>query len=119
MKWGIKINRRLMGKNGEQLAAGYLTENGYFILKMNYNCRIGEIDIIATKNNVIIFVEVKYRNTDIYGYAIEAVGIHKQNKIRRVAQYFLISEFNNTDIACRFDVIGIDGDKLTHIENAF
>ena len=44
-----------MGKNGEQLAAGYLTENGYFILKMNYNCRIGEIDIIATKNNVIIF----------------------------------------------------------------
>ena len=108
MKWGIIINRRLMGKNGEQLAAGYLTENGYFILKMNYNCRIGEIDIIATKNNVIIFVEVKYRNTDIYGYAIEAV-----------AQYFLISEFNNTDIACRFDVIGIDGDKLTHIENAF
>lgn len=119
MKWGIIINRRLMGKNGEQLAAGYLTENGYFILKMNYNCRIGEIDIIATKNNVIIFVEVKYRNTDIYGYTIEAVGIHKQNKIRRVAQYFLISEFNNTDIACRFDVIGIDGDKLTHIENAF
>ena len=53
-----------MGKNGEQLAAGYLTENGYFILKMNYNCRIGEIDIIATKNNVIIFVEVKYRNTN-------------------------------------------------------
>lgn len=106
------------GEKAEQLRQDILQKMVISYLK-NYNCRIGEIDIIATKNNVIIFVEVKYRNTDIYGYAIEAVGIHKQNKIRRVAQYFLISEFNNTDIACRFDVIGIDGDKLTHIENAF
>lgn len=78
-----------MGKNGEQLAAGYLTENGYFILKMNYNCRIGEIDIIATKNNVIIFVEVKYRNTDIYGYAIELIEYINRIKSASCTVFFL------------------------------
>ncbi len=112
-------NKRRVGSNYEQKAVAYLCENGYSILECNFRNRIGEIDIIAKKHEYICFIEVKYRTTNTYGNPLEAVNWHKQNQIRKVAQYYLMCHGHNEWTPCRFDVIAFEGEKMTHIENAF
>lgn len=112
-------NKRSIGAVYEEKAAEYLKAKGYRIIKRNFRCRIGEIDIIAKQNNIIVFVEVKYRKTASFGYPEEAVSFSKQRIIRKVAEYFLVGEQLTLDDECRFDVIAILGDEITHIENAF
>lgn len=100
--------RIVLGQSGEELAVRYLMLNGYVILHRNFRCRIGEIDIIASKDDVLTFVEVKTRNSILAGFPAEAVTFAKQQKIRRVAQYYLLVEglLNNIPILS-FDVIEI------------
>lgn len=116
---GELLNKRAVGRIGEKMAREYLLQQGYFIVKMNYSCKIGEIDIIASKRDVIVFVEVKYRKNSSFGVSFEAVDRKKQYKIRNVAEYYITYELEKTDVNCRFDVIGIDNGNITHIENAF
>lgn len=112
------INTHILGVSGEQKAIEYLKEKGYLILNKNYQCSIGEIDIICKKNNVIVFVEVKQRETLKFGHPREAVTPYKINKIKMVATNYL--KFNKlTNQKIRFDVIDILADKITHIENCF
>ena len=114
----MKELNKVLGTSGETLACNYLKKKGYKLIEGNYKNKIGEIDIIASKKKVLIFVEVKTRSTLIYGNPSEAVNIYKQNKIRKVAEQFLLE--NKLDgFPCRFDVIEIVGDKINHIENAF
>ncbi len=113
------VNRRKLGTEWEERAVTYLKEQQYEILKQNYRCRYGEIDIIARKMQIIVFVEVKYRNSDTYGTAIEAVTVSKQNTIRKVAQHYLTTQLHSLEKPCRFDVIAIDQGKISHIQNAF
>lgn len=115
----MTVNKRAAGADKEQLAARYLVDNGYTVLERNFRNRTGEIDIIAKKDNYIVFVEVKYRNNNKYGYAVEAVNYRKQQIIRHVAQFYMTTRYKSCDIPCRFDVIGIDGETVTHIKNAF
>ncbi|RGT53905.1 YraN family protein [Lachnospira eligens] len=115
----MAVNKRAAGADKEQLAARYLVDNGYAVLERNFRNKTGEIDIIAKKDNYIVFVEVKYRSNNKYGYAVEAVNYRKQQIIRRVAQFYMTTRYKSCDIPCRFDVIGIDGETVTHIKNAF
>ena len=108
----------LKGQVGEQYACDYLSNKGYKILTRNYKCPIGEIDIIAQDKKTIVFVEVKYRKTAYFGLPQEAVTPYKQNKIRAIAKTYLKMERKLNNL-CRFDVIGILGDEIVHIENAF
>ena len=85
---------------------------------MNFSCKIGEIDIIAMDKDTLVFVEVKARNTAMFGLPREAVTAKKQYKIRRIAELYL-QRYSTLDQKIRFDVIEILGDKITHIENAF
>ena len=112
-------NKRSIGAAYEQKAVEYLKEKGYSIIKQNFRCRMGEIDIIAQWNDVIVFVEVKYRKTASFGHPEEAVSYYKQEKIRKVAQFFLTGANLSMDTDCRFDVIAIEGNEIRHIENAF
>ena len=112
------MNTKILGTTGEILAKEYLQKQGYKILKTNFSCKLGEIDIIAQKNDRIIFIEVKARTSAKFGYPREAVTIYKQNKIRQVAMIYL-QQTNNTNSNLRFDVIEILGEKITHLENAF
>ena len=112
-------NKRSIGAFYEQKAVEYLKGKGYSILSQNFRCKIGEIDIIAKWKDVIVFVEVKYRKTASFGYPEEAVSYYKQEKIRKVAQYFLTGASFAMDTECRFDVIAIEGEEIRHIENAF
>ena len=110
------------GNAGENLAATFLENHGYKILEKNFRIRAAEIDIIAEKDNTIIFFEVKTRSNIRKGTPAEAVNLRKQKKIIEAASVFLQGEkyFN---CACRFDVIEIlsagKDFKVNHIENAF
>ena len=109
-------NKRQVGTEKENLAAEYLKKKGYFIIEKNYRVRQGEIDLIARD----VFVEVKYRANGRSGDALEAVTGAKIRQISKTALFYLNQKkisINNTPI--RFDVIGINGDAVTHIENAF
>lgn len=113
-----KTQNTIKGKQGETKAVLFLKKHGYKILETNFKNKIGEIDIIAEKDGVIVFVEVKNRSTYGYGRPIEAVDFHKQSKIKKVAEiYLMIKNKYYNDV--RFDVIEISFDNLQHIENAF
>lgn len=111
-------NNRQIGSRYEEMASAYLERKGYQIVTCNYRCKLGEIDIIAIYENVWVFVEVKYRRTQNAGDPLEAVTWKKQRKISQCASYYLMIHHLG-QVAVRFDVIGIAGEIVTHIENAF
>ena len=115
--------QKIFGKLGEDAAAKFLEVQGYKILARNFRIRSAEIDIIAQKDDVIVFVEVKARSDIRHGLPSEAVTVRKQKKIIEAAGVFLQDE-NFSECACRFDVIEIylrGGvvEEINHIENAF
>lgn len=116
-------NNRATGDKFEQKAVKYLKENEYEVIKTNFHYgKHGEIDIIAEKNNVLVFIEVKGRKNDNYGSSIESITNSKRIKFRKsVIGYLQIN--NIQDKPMRLDFIGFDlvdnEYKITHIENAF
>lgn len=112
-------NKRETGSQKEELAAEFLTRRGVKILKQNFRCRQGEIDLIGRDGCYLVFFEVKYRKNERKGAPAEAVGYRKQQKIRYTAQYYLCRFRYPEDTPCRFDVVGILGEKITWIRDAF
>ncbi|MCD4654244.1 YraN family protein [bacterium] len=116
---------KAFGNLGEGYARGYLKRCGYNLVKAPFNCRSGEIDIIAMDGNTLVFIEVKIRRSDQFGSPIEAVTPAKQRKIARVAQVYLAYYNKRNFEYCRFDVLGIKADPATgineiiHIKDAF
>lgn len=111
-------NKRQIGAKYEALAAECLVIKGYTILRKNFRCKLGEIDIVAENEDCIVFVEVKYKATTSFGYPREAVSYRKQQRIRLAAQFYL-RQHKKHEVSCRFDVIEILGSTMTHIEAAF
>lgn len=114
----MKIFNKITGSQGEAIAQKFLKDQGYKILATNFTCKIGEIDIIAQQKKTIVFVEVKTKSNLDFGYPREMVNITKQNKIRRVAEYYLLKT-NPTDCECRFDVIEVLDGKVEHLKACF
>lgn len=108
------------GKKGEELACRFLTGQGYRIIERNWRCERKEIDIIARKGNLIIFIEVKTRGSVRYGEPEEFISEQKQRYLIHAAESYLIE--NDIDLESRFDVISvvISGNKQTvrHIQEA-
>lgn len=113
------MNKREIGSAYEQKAVEYLEKHGYIIVGQNYFCRYGEIDVIAKKDDVLVFVEVKYRKSSKAGLGESAVDRKKQLHIVKTAQNYMIEKYKTDELSCRFDVIAINGTMLHHIENAF
>lgn len=111
-------NNRKTGFEYEKTACDYLEKQGYEILRRNYRCALGEIDIIAQNGECLVFCEVKYRKNDRMGNPLEAVDARKQQKIRSVALWYM-KEQGIYDVPIRFDVIGILGQEITIVKNAF
>ena len=107
-----------LGVSGEQQAKKYLIKQGYKVLETNYKTVLGEIDIVAKKDDFIVFVEVKTRSNTKFGLPRESVTPYKQNKIRAVATHYLKTK-NMLNSNVRFDVIDILNGELTHITNCF
>lgn len=111
-----------LGKLGEEKAAIFLINIGYRILATNYRFGRAEVDIIATNDKHVIFVEVKTRTNYLYGYPEESVGAKKQKLMCKAASEYMYQ--NNLNIAIRFDVMAIfktnNGEwQIQHLEDAF
>jgi len=111
-----------LGKIGEQLAADYLSRNGYKILARNYYYDKAEIDIIAQKDSkTLVIVEVKTRNSDFFGDPQEFVKPSKIKLLVKAANEYVIS--NDLEVEVRFDIIAIiknkSIEKIEHFEDAF
>lgn len=117
----MKHNNKQTGQRGEALVAQYLQEQGFTILARNYRKRYGEIDLIARHDDVLAFVEVKWRHRPAVDPA-EVILPSKQRKIVAVAKAFL-STHTDTDVTCRFDVALVEQQDNTiairYISNAF
>jgi len=77
--------RRALGRFGEDLAAVWYASRGYEVVARNWSCSQGELDLVARRDRLYVFCEVKARTSDVFGLPAEAVGPAKQARIRRLA----------------------------------
>jgi putative endonuclease len=110
--------RQLLGRAGEDQAAAWYSRQGYQIVARNWRSRIGEIDLVCSRPDVLVFCEVKTRGTDRLGTPAEAVTQRKQLRLRQLAaQYVARHTCGGHEI--RFDVAAILDGTLIVIEGAF
>ena len=121
------LSRRELGELGESLSREMYEEKGFRVVAKNYRCKIGEIDLICKKDKLLVFCEVKCRQSLMFGIPAEAVDAKKIRHIRRVASWYLSQKMNiyrlYNDFDMRFDVVEVvfvkDEYEINHIENAF
>jgi putative endonuclease len=111
--------RQRVGHWGEQVAVEYLKKKGYVILDRNFHTEHGEVDIIAQQDKVLVFVEVKARSSNRFGYPEHSVTPRKRQHILSAALKYILDhpKFQTW----RVDVISVEGEtgeaKITHFEN--
>ncbi|KAB7731832.1 YraN family protein [Rudanella paleaurantiibacter] len=109
------------GKQGEEEAIRYLQAAGYQVLECNYRYQHAEIDLIAQKGKLLVFVEVKARSSTAYGNPEEFVSYTKVRLLKRVAEHYIFASNWHHDV--RFDIVAIvrtgNEMKIKHIEDAF
>ncbi len=109
-----------IGKKGEDMAVDYLEHLGYEILERNFRSGRIEIDIIAKLADRLIFIEVKTRTGNLYGYPEEAVDDQKQDSIENCAEAYILDTGWQGKI--RFDIIAVNLNQkspIFHIKDAF
>ena len=112
------LNKKI-GSKGEKIAVDFLKLHNYTIIEKNFFCRQGEIDIIAIERDCLCFIEVKYRKNEKAGDPLEAVDKRKQQKIIQTAQYYLLTHSKYQSVKCRFDAVGILGEEIRLVRDAF
>jgi len=114
--------RRTLGATGESLAADLYRKLGFTLLDRNWRCSSGELDIVVASGDLVVFCEVKTRRSDFFGTPAEAVGYHKQARLRRLAAAWMAANHPGK-VNVRFDVVSVlldDGQpRITHLPNAF
>lgn len=115
--------RQSLGRWGEEFAANYLAQKGYEIIEQNMRNEYGEIDLITMFEKTLVFVEVKTRSSESFGFPEESVTAVKQAHLIDTAQAYLQAN-PELNMEWRIDVIAIQSDpaeqspKITHFENA-
>jgi putative endonuclease len=110
------IDRKLLGKLGEEKALAYLVKKGFRLLAQNYRHKRGEIDLVMQDRNTLVFVEVKWRSGSAYGYPEEAIQAGQEEKLRETAEAYQLEQ--GWDGPVRFDVIAIINNKIEHFQDA-
>lgn len=106
------------GQNGEARAVAYLVRAGMRIIERNFRSKLGELDIVARDRGTLVFVEVRSRADSMHGNAVEMVNVHKRRKVTRVAWSYIATRRPHF-VTARFDVIGVTGDDIVHIRDAW
>ena len=101
------VKSAAIGREFEKVAATYLTRKNCVIVETNYYCKFGEVDLIVLDNQLLVFVEVRYRSSSLYGSSSETVNRSKQRKIKLAAEYYLQERDLANKVDCRFDVVSI------------
>jgi len=112
-------NNRAVGTEYEKQAEQFLKKQGVRIIVKNFRCKQGEIDIVGIDGKCLVFLEVKYRATNMAGEPEDAVNIYKQKKICSVAEYFLYTHPHYINQMIRYDVIAISGEEIRWYKAAF
>ena len=111
----------ILGKEGEEMAAKYLEDKGYTILDRDWHCGHKDLDLVATKDDTVVFVEVKTRTSTDWGDPEDFINDRKIRRIVNSADAYI--RYNRIDMDVRFDVVSIVVEKgefkLEHIEQAF
>lgn len=119
--WKLKRMSTQLGEKGENKACSYLQKHGFAIVTRNYRYKRNEIDIIAKRESLLIFVEVKAKSSSRFGHPEEAVDHKKVARIIEAAENYIFQ--NNWQGNIRFDVIAIDlssdNGQIVHFEDAF
>ncbi len=114
---------RQSGAAWEKTAESFLCSHGLTLLQRNFSSRFGEIDLIMEDEDVVVFVEVKYRKCSQHGSGADAVTFHKQGRISRTAAWYLAMNPHRAEQVCRFDVISINPQEkdqgINWIKSAF
>ena len=109
------------GKEGEQLTEDFLKEKGYVVLERNYRYKKSEIDLVVSQDNWLIFVEVKTRSSNAFGYPEDFVEKSQQEKIFEGALHYMDAKDWLGNV--RYDIVAVDLStgipEITHIEDAF
>ena len=106
----MSLSNKELGKIGEKAACSFLEKEGLKLLAKNYRALRGEIDLIMSRGGEIIFIEVKTRSSDSYGYPLESITEVKKGHIFRTAQMFL-RENNLEDAEFSFWAAAVYADK--------
>lgn len=115
------MQKRLLGQRGERQAERFLRARGLRTVSRNWRCRHGELDLVATDGESLIFVEVRLRSPRGFGGGADSVHAGKQQRLIRAASMYLAEHPDWQQRPCRFDVVAIDGesDRLDWIVDAF
>ena len=110
------------GRYGERLVVSYLENNDYQIIITNWRCAVGELDIVAQKDDTVVFIEVRSRHAETTETAFESVNKRKQTKLAALANEY-INAHKLEGIMWRIDVIGVAIPRageaiIEHIEDA-
>lgn len=116
------MNKREIGNIGEEFVCEFLEKNSYEILKRNYTIRGGEIDIIAKKDDIVAFIEVKTRVKNSMVSGLNAITTTKKMRIIKTAQHYFFN--NSIELQPRFDVALVETIKekvvsIQYFENAY
>ena len=107
--------KQLLGAKGERLALQFLRQKGYSIIRRNFSCPFGEIDIIARQGKATVFIEVKTRTSCNFGLPQEVIGAEKIKHLLRSAQFY-IKRYAHSDGEFRFDIVSIILGERTQID---
>jgi putative endonuclease len=122
-KQSAQANQQKIGKLAEKAASAYLQQQGLRILTSNFQCYVGEIDLIMQDKNDIVFVEVRHRGYQDYGSGLESVNYYKMRKLIKTATYYLQKTELLYKVTSRFDIISMSGEitnpKIEWVKNAF
>ena len=107
------------GKYGENMAKEYLLKKGYVFIEANFENKIGEIDLIMSDHDWLVFIEVKYKSDDRLGIPEEMINKNKIWQVKRVAESYLVEKKRETKFfeKYRIDAVCILGDSIKHYEN--
>ncbi len=111
-------SKQKSGENAEQRALEFLLSQKLTLLTRNYHCRMGELDLVMQQNDVLVIIEVRYRQSERFGGALESITRQKQSRIIAATQYYLMQ--HNINPVVRFDVVAINASQdINWIQNAF
>lgn len=116
----MNSGRKDTGSSGEDSAAIHVSEHGFSILSRNYRAgRYGEIDMIGRSGNLIVFFEVKTRNSDRHGGALYSVGKRKIDTLKYCARHYIHHALGDTagEYIFRFDLISIQNGRIEWVED--
>lgn len=107
------------GREGENLAKNFLLERGFVFIESNFEVDVGEIDIIMSDRDWLVFVEVKYKGDDYRGLPEEMLDLRKILQVKRVAQIYLMKnqEIGKLFTKYRLDAVCILGEDIRYYEN--